>query len=87
MHVDGDETKTPETDPLPFNLKIETTPTEQVSKQRILGVTVDKQLKWQTHINNICRIVSRKKIFFRNSAKLSAKNQNQPSSLLTLCHI
>ena len=45
MHVDGDETKTPETDPLPFNLKIETTPTEQVSKHRLLGVTVDEQVK------------------------------------------
>ena len=46
IHVDGDETETPET-------------TEQVSKHRLLGVTVDEQLKWQTHINNICRTVSR----------------------------
>ena len=44
---------------LPLNLKFETTPIEQVSKHRLLGVTVDEQLKWQTHINNICRIVSR----------------------------
>ena len=49
--------KNPKT--LPFNLKLETTPIEEVSKQRLLGVTVDEQLKWQTHINNICRIVSR----------------------------
>ena len=58
MHVDGDETKTPEKQ-LPLNLKFETTPKEQVSKHRLLGVTVDEQLKWQTHINNICRTVSR----------------------------
>ena len=44
---------------LPLNLKFETTPIEQVSKHRLLGVTVDEQLKWQTHINNICRTVSR----------------------------
>ncbi|MCB4774513.1 MAG: hypothetical protein LGB71_04435 [Sulfurovum sp.] len=44
---------------LPLNLNFETTPTEQVLKHRLLGVTVDEQLKWQTHINNICRTVSR----------------------------
>ena len=44
---------------LPLNLKFETTPIEQVLKHRLLGVTVDEQLKWQTHINNICRTVSR----------------------------
>ena len=58
MHVDGDETKTPEKQ-LPLNLKFETTPIEQVSKHRLLGVTVDEQLKWQAHINNMCKTVSR----------------------------
>ena len=43
---------------LPLNLKFETSPIEQVSKHRLLGVTVDEQLKWQTHIN-MCRTVSR----------------------------
>ena len=59
MYVDDDETKTPEKKQLPLNLKFETTPVEQVSKHRLLGVTVDEQLKWQTHINNTCRTVSR----------------------------
>ena len=31
---------------LPLNLKFETTPIEQVSKHRLLGVTVYEQLKW-----------------------------------------
>ena len=44
---------------LHLNLKFETTPIEQVSKHRLLGVTVDEQLNWQTHINNMCRTVSR----------------------------
>ena len=43
---------------LPLNL-FETTPIEQDPKRRLLGVTLDEQLKWQTHINNICRTVSR----------------------------
>ena len=59
MHVDGDKTKTPKKKQLPLNLKFETTPIEQVSKHRLLGVTVDDQLKWQAHINNMCKTVSR----------------------------
>ena len=52
---------------LPLNLNFQTTPIDQVSKHRLLGVDVDEQLKWQTHINNICRTVSRRnKIFFQN---------------------
>ena len=34
---------------LPLNLNSETTPIERVSKHRLLGVTVDEQLKSQTH--------------------------------------
>ena len=49
---------------LPLNLKFETTPIEQVLKHRLFGVTVDEQLKWQTHINNIRRTVSRNSVFF-----------------------
>ena len=44
---------------LPLNLKFETTPIEKVSKHRLLGVTVDEQLKWRAHINNMCKTVSR----------------------------
>ena len=68
MHVDGDETKTPEGGgggggggggkKLPLNQNFVTPETEQIPKHRLLGVTVDEQLKWQTHVNNICRTVS-----------------------------
>jgi len=44
---------------LPLNLNFETTSIEQVSKHRLLGVTVDEQLMWQMHNNNIFRTVSR----------------------------
>ena len=62
MHVDGDETKIfcPEKT-APF-IKVETTPIEQVSKHRLLGVTVDDQLKY-THL---CKTVSQIFFFFRN---------------------
>ena len=64
----------------PLNLKFETTPIEQVSKHRVLGVTVDEQLKWQTHINNMCRTVS------RNIFLLSKLSQTvSQKSKLALC--
>ena len=44
---------------LSLNLNFDTTPVDQISKHRLLGVTVDEQLKWQRHINNICRTISR----------------------------
>ena len=69
MHVDGDETKTPEKK-LPLNLEFETTPTEQVSKRHLHGVTVDEQLKWQTHINSICRTVSRNIFLLSNPSQI-----------------
>ena len=66
-----------------LNLRFKTTPIEQVSKHRLLRVTVDEQLKWQTHINNICRTVS------RNIFLLSRQPNCQPRievSLLLCTH-
>ena len=57
---------------LSSNLYFETTPKEQLSKHRLLGVTVVEQLKWQTHINNICRTVSRN-IFLLSKLSYQAK--------------
>ena len=83
MHVDGDETKTPEKQ-LPLNLKFVTTPIEQVSKHRLLGVTVDEQLKLQTHINNMCRTVSRN--IFLLSKLSQIVSQKLKISLLLCTH-
>jgi len=77
MHADGDETKTPPKKQLPLNLKFETAPIEKVSKHRLLGVTVDEQLKWQTHIN-ICKTVS------RNIFLLSKQPNCQPKIQISL---
>ena len=60
---------------LSLNLNSETTPIEQVSNHRLLGVTTDQQLKWQTHINNICRTVSRNIFLLSKLAKFSAIKQ------------
>ena len=69
---------------LSLNLNFETTPTEQVSKHRLLGVTVDKQLMWQTHINNICRTVSRNMFLF---SKLSQTVSHKAKQAPFLAHI
>ena len=55
---------------LPLNLNFETTPVEPVSKHRLLRVTLEKQLKWQAHINNICRTVSRSIFLFSKLSQI-----------------
>jgi hypothetical protein len=45
--------------PLKLNLCIGTDNVEQVKTHRVLGVTIDDELKWQTHITNVCKTVAR----------------------------
>ena len=45
--------------PLNLNLSIQNDPVLQVEEHRLLGVTIDNQLKWQAHINKVCKTVSR----------------------------
>ena len=45
--------------PLSLNLSIQNEPVNQVAEHRLLGVTIDNQLKWQAHINKVCKTVSR----------------------------
>ena len=42
-----------------LDLNINSKSVEQVSEHRLLGVTVDSQLKWQTHIENICKKIAK----------------------------
>ena len=46
--------------PLPFNLVLNGAKTDQVSEHRLLGITVDNKLRWDSHINNVCKTVSRR---------------------------
>ena len=70
MRVDGDE---PETT-APLKSKRRDQATEQVSRHRLLGVTVDEQLKWQLFLEMF--------IFFRNYVI----KQNWPLCLHASCH-
>ena len=45
--------------PLILNLTLGTNITEQVREHRVLGITIDEELKWQPHIDNICKQVAR----------------------------
>ena len=70
MHVDGDQTK-PERKP-PTDLGLVSMPVQQVSEHHLLGITVDEQLEWKPHINNISKTVS------RNTFSFKIKPNNQP---------
>jgi hypothetical protein len=45
--------------PLILNLKLNTDPIEQVKSHKVLGIVVDQELRWNVHINNICRKLSK----------------------------
>ena len=45
--------------PLMLNLTLSANITEQVREHRVLGITIDGELKWQPHIDNICKQVAR----------------------------
>ena len=45
--------------PLTLNLSIKNQPIAQVTEHKLLGVTIDNQLKWESHITRVCKAVSR----------------------------
>ena len=45
--------------PLLLNITVEGIPVQQVTKHRLLGVTVDNCLSWQNHIEVTCKVLSR----------------------------
>ena len=45
--------------PLTLNLTLEKSPVQQVCEHRVLGVIIDEELKWQSHIDNICKHLSK----------------------------
>ena len=46
--------------PLQLKLALEKTDIEQVHEHRVLGVTIDTEMKWQSHLSNVCKIVQKK---------------------------
>ena len=45
--------------PLPLDLVLNGTKIDQVSEHRLLGITIDNKIRWDSHINNVCETVSR----------------------------
>ena len=45
--------------PLVLNLSVQNHAVVQVAEHRLLGVNVDNQMKWQSHVNKTCRTISR----------------------------
>jgi len=46
--------------PLPLHLLLNGAKIDQVSQHRLLGITIDNKLRWDSHINNVCKTVSRR---------------------------
>ena len=44
--------------PLTLDLKLGTERVEQVNSHRVLGVTIDHELRWHIHIQNVCKRIS-----------------------------
>ena len=45
--------------PLQLKLTLEKTDIEQVHEHHVLGVTTDDEMKWQSHLSNVCKTVSK----------------------------
>ena len=54
---------------LKLNIAIGNNSIEQVKSHRVLGVTVDEELRWHFHINNVCKTVARN-IYLLSKLKL-----------------
>ena len=46
--------------PLPLDLVLNGAKIDQVSEHRLLGITIDNKLCWDSHIHNVCKTVSRR---------------------------
>ena len=46
--------------PLQLKLTLDKTDIEQVHEHLVLGVTIDAEMKWQSHLSNVCKITSKK---------------------------
>ena len=46
--------------PLPLDRVLNGAKIDQVSENRLLGISIDNKLRWDSHINNVCKTVSRR---------------------------
>ena len=59
---------------LRFKLDIDSKTVVQVKEHRVLGITIDDEFKWQSHVSNICKTVS-KNIFLMSQLKRYVRSQ------------
>ena len=53
--------------PLALDIKLQNNSLRQVQTHKVLGVYIDQELKWQNHIEHVCKTVSRN-VFFTEEA-------------------
>ena len=68
------------TDSLPSNIIFYGTPLEEVTNIKFLGITVDNKLSWKSHIDNVCKIVS------RNCGVLNKLKSHIPTNILFMLY-
>ena len=71
--------------PLQLELTLEKTDTEQVHEHRVLGVTIDAEIKWQSQLSNVCKTVS--KTLFLLSQLTTRRNSLPTGQDITLRHV
>ena len=59
---------------LRLKLDIDSKTVVQVKEHRVLGITIDDEFKWQSHVSNICKTVS-KNIFLMSQLKRYVSSQ------------
>jgi hypothetical protein len=52
-----------------INVKLNDTDLENLNSEKLLGVVIDKHLTWKTHIDKVCKTISRNISLFRRIRK------------------
>ena len=70
--------------PAPLQLRLDDNPIQQVSEKPFLGVCVDDQLKWESHIDTLCKTIARNTYLL---SKLKHITDTHSRKLFFLAHI
>ena len=60
--------------PLCLKLEVNSETVTQVKEHRVIGITIDGELKWQSHVGNVCKILS-KNVFLMSQLKRYVNSQ------------
>ena len=73
--------------PLQLKLTLEKTDIEQVHEHLVLGVTIDAEMKWQSQLSNVCKIVSKNLLLSQLRYYVNVKARKLFCSAHILSHI